>query len=328
MRKRIVVAVLIACIGSAHAEAPPDAIALFEQGIKDMQAGNIELACRELSASLAMYPDSGTKGALAECYTRLGKVASAWKLWKELADTAPAELRPEAAANAAQLDARLPRYVLKLSPQAPETISVTVNGARVIDPTLPVPLPIDPGAILVTATAPEFIAWSQSFQAREGATITIEVPPLVAAPTPAPAPSQPQSTSAVPVPVATVRYEDNSGARRTRRIIGGVTMLAGVTAIGFGASSGSAARSDWSYAQELCDGDIDSCPSSSVGAAQLKVDEARAGARTATWMFAVGGALVLGGAVVWLTAPSAERRVAVTPALGTRSTGLALSGSF
>lgn len=324
MRRRILAAVLIACVGTAHADAPPDAIALFEQGIKDMQAGNVELACRELAASLAMYRDSGTKGALAECYTRLGKVASAWKLWKDLADTAPAELRPEAAANAAQLEARLPRYLLKLSPQAPATISVTVNGARVIDPTLPVPLPIDPGAVLVTAAAPEFKTWSQSFQAREGATITIEVPPLVAAPTPPP----PQPPPAVAVPSAPVRDDDSSGARRTRRIIGGVTMLAGVSAIGVGAYFGFGARSDWSQAQELCGGDIDSCPSSSIGPAQLEVDEARTAARTATVMFAVGGALVLGGAVVWLTAPSAERRVAVTPALGPRSTGLALSGSF
>ena len=89
---------VILCVPiAARAEVPPEATALFDQGMKDMRAGNLEVACKELAASLAKYTDSGTKGALATCYGKLGKLASAWSLWKDLADTASPADRPDAA---------------------------------------------------------------------------------------------------------------------------------------------------------------------------------------------------------------------------------------
>ena len=164
----------------ARAEAPPEATALFDQGIKDMRAGKTDLACKELSASLAAYPDSGTKGALAECDTKLGKLASAWSLWRDLADTAPTrELRADAAARARRLEPRMPRFRIELAaPLAPKE-TVTVAGQAVVDPTLPVALPLDPGPFTVTAEAPGYTSWSSTFQADEGATTVVPVPALV-----------------------------------------------------------------------------------------------------------------------------------------------------
>src|SRR5205823_12288581 len=94
------------------------------------KAGNTEAACKELAASLAKHEDSGTKGALAVCDTKLGKIATAWQYWKDLADTAPNEgLKADAAKNAAALEPRLPKYTVKAPPIA--GLVVTVNGSPV-----------------------------------------------------------------------------------------------------------------------------------------------------------------------------------------------------
>lgn len=176
-----VLAALLACAPlAARAEAPPEATALFDQGIKDMRAGNTELACKELAASLAAYPDSGTKGALAECDTKLGKLASAWSLWRDLADTAPTrELRADAAARARRLEPRMPRFRIELAAPLAAKETVTVAEHPVVDPTLPVALPLDPGPFTVTADAPGYTSWSQTFQADEGATTVVAIPALV-----------------------------------------------------------------------------------------------------------------------------------------------------
>ena len=315
----------------ARADAPADAVALFEQGIKDLQAGNTDVACRELAASLSKYVDSGTQGALAECYTKLGKVASAWNLWKVLADTAPPELRADAATNAAQLEPRLPRYVIKLAAGAPADLAVTINGAKVADPTLAVPLPVDPGPFTATATAKQFKPWTQSFQASEGKVVTVEVPALVALPPPPPEPTPTPMliTGAVPVAGPPARLvEGDSAARHSRHVLGGTTMLVGVAALGVGGYFGLTARSKWNDAKDICMGPVDSCPPQFVAPSQDKIDAARSAALISTVTSAAGGAAVVVGAILWLTAPAAEHRVVVSPTIGLHSSGLALSGSF
>src|SRR5882724_11320571 len=116
------VALALSWAGGNHASADPkaEAVVLFDQGIQDLKAGRLDKACPELQASLQLVKDSGTKGALARCLGRSGRIASAWLLWRELSDTAPtAELRADAAAQAGRLEHRLPRYALKLAGPTP-----------------------------------------------------------------------------------------------------------------------------------------------------------------------------------------------------------------
>src|SRR5882757_4868269 len=111
----------------ARADSQAEAVVLFDQGIKDMKAGRLDKACAELQSSLDLVKDSGTKGALARCHGLSGRVASAWLLWRELADTAPsAALRSDAAAQAAKLEPRLPKYTIKLAKPTPNLV-VEIN---------------------------------------------------------------------------------------------------------------------------------------------------------------------------------------------------------
>src|SRR3954469_20757220 len=185
-RAAIAAAVLLAAVltGARPAAADPEveAVALFDQGIKDMKAGHLDKACSELQASLQLVKDSGTKGALARCHGRAGRIASAWLLWRELSDTAPtAELRADAAAQAGKLERRLPRYTLRLAGPTPGLV-VQVNGREVaVD--VPVEVPIDPGAVEVTAVGRDgeratTRSWSHEYTAVEGQILAIEIPVL------------------------------------------------------------------------------------------------------------------------------------------------------
>ncbi|HEV7554917.1 MAG TPA: hypothetical protein VGO00_05630, partial [Kofleriaceae bacterium] len=177
MRAAIVASVLFAArVASADAQA--EAVALFDQGVKDLKAGDYAKACKELAASNDKWPDSGTKGALALCYTQLGKVASAWQLWHELADIAPSPaLRADAVKKADKLASRVPHYAVKLAGATPGLV-VMINGGKV-DPSLGLPLPIDPGPVAATAEADGYEAWaSKDLVAAEGKQLDIEVPVL------------------------------------------------------------------------------------------------------------------------------------------------------
>ncbi len=194
----MVLVIAVACSGIAHADPRLEATALFDQATKDLEAGRVDQACKELASSLAMFDDSGTRGVLAKCYTKQGRVASAWLIWHDLADTAPTQDRKtDAASNAKQLELRLPRFVVRVQGAPPPGMSVVVNGA-VIDPTLGVALPIDPGVVAVTATAPGLQPWTQSYQAVEGQQLAIEVPALASGAAVAAVPVQPAAAPAAP----------------------------------------------------------------------------------------------------------------------------------
>ena len=321
---------------AARADAPAEATALFEQGIKDMQGGNLEAGCKELAASLARFSDSGTKGALATCYTRQGKVTSAWNLWKDLADTAPqADDKADAARNASQLEPRLPHFVIKLAGAAPAGLVVTVNG-NPADPSLGVPLPVDPGPVSATAHAPDHKDWSQTFQASEGKVVTIEVPALPELPKAPPSLTPPTGPSPGPMtglpngPI--VLREDNSGSRHSRHVIGASFGIIGLLAVGGGAFFGSRASSQWSGAKSLCNGDVVNCPQGSIPMAQTQVNDAKSSALISTIGFGVGGAAILTGAILYLSAPSdvehSTTGMRVTATMAPGSYGFALSGGW
>ena len=314
--------ILIACVPlAARADVPPEATALFDQGMKDMRAGNLEVACKELSASLAKYTDSGTKGALATCYTKLGKVASAWSLWKDLADTASPADRADAARRAKALEPKLPRFVVKAV--ATPGLVVAINGNAVADPTLAVPLPIDPGPLAVTAHAPGHQDWSQTFQATEGHTTTIEVPalaertgPIVTTP-----PTPPVVVGPVP---AVVEHDQPSDGRGRRHLIAVAVSVVGVAVVVGGALFGLSASSNFDHAKTDCGGDVDHCATAGLAAATTDVSNARSDATWSTVGFTVGAALVATGAILWVTAPG----VHLTPSVEPHSAGLALSGRW
>ena len=328
MTRAGVMALVIAIASARPAAADPEAeaVALFDQGIKDMKAGHLEKACSELQASLQLVKDSGTKGALARCQGRAGRLASAWLLWRELSDTAPtAELRADAATQAGKLERRLPRYTLRLAGPTPGLV-VQVNGREVaVD--VPVAVPVDPGAVAVTAIGRDgeratTRSWSHEYTAIEGQTLEIEIPALE--PLPVVRPKDTRYTRPAPPAI-----DPELAARRHRRhvaalVIGGVAL----GAAGGGTALGLQARSRYDEAKRLCGGAIDPCDPDQVRTARTRVDSARRSALYADLAFGAAGAAAITAVILWATAPSLEAPVAIAPTVTGGSLGLAVGGAF
>ncbi|HEX3757184.1 MAG TPA: hypothetical protein VHW23_00695 [Kofleriaceae bacterium] len=332
MSRRVVVAAALGAgmwIAAWPAAADPEAeaVALFDQGIKDMKAGHLEKACSELQASLQLVKDSGTRGALARCHGRVGRVASAWLLWRELADTAPtAELRADAAAQAGKLERRLPKYTLKLAGPTPGLV-VQVNGREVaVD--VPVAVPVDPGTVAVTAVGRDgdraiTRSWSHDYTAVEGESLAIEIPALE--PLPVARPPKPRPAG----PVAPAIDPELAARRHSRHVVAVVLGGVALGAAGGGTVFGLQARSRYDNAKQLCGGAINPCDPAQLASARSRVDDARRRALYADLAFGVAGAAAITAVIVWATAPSLEAApVAVVPSVGARSLGLAVGGAF
>jgi hypothetical protein len=318
----VAMAVILAS-GVARADDTGKAIALFDEGQKEMKAGNYEKACKAFEASNRVSADSGTRGNLARCYVQLGKIASAWTLWRELSDTAPTPaLRADATAQAKKLEPRLAKYTVQVS-APPAGLTVTVAG-QAIDLSLDVPVPIDPGSYPVEATAPGRVAWKSQLTAAEGETSEIVVPKLAATA------SASASKSAQKPPPDEPKPPPPSGKPgRGRRILGVAVTVIGVGGLVVGGVFGDQARKHNDKAKVICGGDIDRCEPSGTNDAKREVDRARSAAQISTVAFIGGGALVVTGVVLYITAPKAERRaVSIAPLVDGTMAGFALSGRY
>jgi len=328
----LAVALVVAVVGSgaspAIADSRAEAIVLFDQGIKDMKAGRLDKACAELQSSLDLVKDSGTRGALARCHGLAGRVASAWLLWRELADTAPsAKLRADAAAQATKLEPRLPRYTIKVAGKVAgktPNLVVELNG-RSVGSNVAIAVPIDPGKISITASGRDgervtTEVWTHDYTAAEGETVAIEVPPL------APLAAKVKVGKPVePKPAST----EVAGRRHTRHVIALVIGGLGLGAAGAGGYFGYDAYNKFESAKQACGSMFTSCSEPGLTLSRQRVKAASTSATRSNIAFGAGGGLLVVAAIVWISAPSLEtKRVVVAPTVGSGSVGLMLGGAF
>jgi hypothetical protein len=322
----VLVAASLVASSAAHADDIATAQALFDKGIADLQAGHVDAACKELRDSLVAHDDSGTKGALATCYGQQDKLASAWGLWKDLADTAPRQdMKDEATKQAAALEPKLAHYVLKAAAPVPGTV-VTVNGTAVRDLSVSVPLPVDAGTVALAANAPGYKPWTGSAKATDGQLTTIDVPALIPEPKATP--------GGGPVYDPAVAAEE-AESRHKRHLVAIGAAGVGVAAVIVGGVFGASASSDFDTAKKDCGGNINACPGTSIGAARSAFNSANSAATLSTVMFIVGGAAIAGGAVLWFTAPNVEEQPPagavswrLAPTLDPHGAGLVFGGGF
>ncbi|MDQ3335143.1 MAG: hypothetical protein M4D80_08275 [Myxococcota bacterium] len=306
--------VLVLLAAPALADNKSDAVALFQEGLKELKAGNFEKACASLKKSNELHADSGTRGSLARCYEKQGKVASAWTLWVDLSTTAPKNLRADAAANATKLEPRLPKYMLKLGPGVPQ-VSITIDGAATGDKP-GIAVPIDPGTYVLEANADGYAGWKREFTAVEGKTEEITIPAMEPLLVKEPTRPKPIVVDEKPTP------------KSSRKKIGFAMVGVGGALVITGGVFGVIARGRNNDAKDICGGNIDACDPARIGDAQDKIDSARSAGNISTVAMIAGGAAVVTGIVFIVTAPSVKRGVAIAPSIGTDSAGVVFSGAF
>lgn len=305
--------------------------ALFNEGVALFNQGDFEAACPKLEASLKHYPGLGTRGKLAECYEKLGRFASAWQAYREVAQIAKKSGDPTreqiASERAKSLEPKL-SYVTVIVPPASEAPGMVVkrNGREVDRAKLGSAEPVDSGTITIDVTAPGRKPFAGKLSVAQGVSTKFEVPALALdAPRPLP--------SSVPAPVAPppATFEEPLPVQHDppswQKPLGIALVVGGVVGLGAGGVFGLAARSKYEGAFDGggCDRPSKTCDA----AGQSAIDDARSRATVSTILFAAGGGLVLAGAIVIVTAPSSKPRalrIAPTPYAG--GAGLTFGGTL
>lgn len=297
----------------------PAAQALFDEGKRLVARGDLAHACPKLEESQRLDPAIGTQYHLADCYERSGRTASAWSTFLEAAAAARKadERERERAARdrARALEPRLARVAVVVGERV-AGLAITRAGVAVGEAQWGMALPVDPGSVVVRATAPGKKPFEATVEARApGKAVEVRIPTLeddpAAAPAPlvaAPAASDAPADSAAPAPAAAppVRRErsqpETPRADGTREAVAIALGGLGVVGVGLGTGFGIKSMAHGNSADSHCRGDL--CDSAGV---KLRENAIAAG-NVSTLTFVIGAAALGGGAVLWFTAPRSERR--------------------
>lgn len=315
---------------SALAETTPEdrasADQLYNDAAKLMGAGKYGEACPKLSASQKLDPAIGTLLKLGFCFTYTGQTASAWASFNDaeaMAQKAGDKPRgDEAKKRARDLEAKLSKLVIESA--APD-VEVRRDGSVIDRGLLGTALPVDPGAHAISASAAGREPWSTTVTVEAGpATTTVRVPALTpspAAPVAATTPSVVPATATPPAPAAARAW---STQRKIALGVGGVG-LAGVVV---GSVFGAITLSKTSATKDHCS---TATPPRCDPTGLSLFSDAKTTANVSNVGLAVGGAAVIGGVVLFLTAPAGAApapaaRVKVLPVVGLGATGLLLQG--
>jgi hypothetical protein len=339
------VAVVVLCRGpfggaleAAHAQnADPQrkaaAEALFEEGKSLLAQGNYAAACQRLEQSQDTDPGVGTLLWLGECYARLGKVASAWAIFREATSAArqsgQAERARMADERARELRPLLSQLTLMVAPEPPRGFELMLDGQVVFAGLYGVPFPVDAGTHQLVARAPGFEVWTGVVQVQgDAARQAVQIPALTPAsvmvpPTVAPVPAAWTEAGSV---ANTDSAESHPGAsqRTLAYWVGG----GGVVALGVGVVFGLKASSKNSEAEDKYCVEGQAC-------FDPRGEELNSSARNwalgANVFYGVGVAALATAAVLYFTADSDKRtstpRLQLTPLVGDVS-GLNLTGEF
>jgi hypothetical protein len=306
--------------GTTWAQAPADkaaADALFDEAKKLMGKGDDAAACDKFAASLSKATQLGTQIALASCYEKLGKTASAWGAFRGAASAASKahdKRQRFAEDHATALEARLSKLAIKLdAAHRVEGLTVRRDGAEVTAAELDSAAPVDPGEHTVEASAPGRVAWSTKVVIPASPEVVeVAVPVLEKLPAPAPVPALRVTRR----PDRTLAYGLGGG---------------GIAAISASLIFGAVASARWNDSHAHCYDHM--CNQTGVDLA----GRARTMGNVATASFLVGVGAVAAGVILFLRPPSAGTEAAppatpaalhLVPGIGPTQVGLTIRGGF
>lgn len=336
---------------SASADDSATSLVLFNQAKTLAKQGKWAEACPMFEESQKLDPSINTLYQVADCQSHTGMTASAWANFNTVADLAKTakETAKEAIARkrANELEPKLCKMEIRVVAETPGLV-VKRKSVEVPKVEWGIALPMDPGGYLVDASAPSSTPWAKTVvlesPACEGKTATVEIPALEKAgvvpvpPPPATSTEPPATTSAptstatttAPTPLQPEAPESTStggglGLQRTLAIVAGGV---GAVGIGVGLALRSSGKSQYDDAVSRC-----TLPGPNP-CSESDANDATSGAnkKSLGWIVVgTGGALVLGGLVLWLTAPSHDEgsaKAQVVPMVGAGVSGIEVQGRF
>ena len=284
----------------------------FEKGRSLMAAGDHARACPAFELSQRLDPQFGTQYNLANCYVALGKLASAWNLFRELARGDPNRQRRE---RSVQLEKQLARRVPKLQINVRSTAAdEPLAGLQVfIDKTdvtqlAGVELPFDLGTYTIRATASGHKAVQKVVSVEvEGRVLTVDL-------------AFEREVSVTKVPPAGAGAGVGAGRQHARRVRYGKVMAgAGVGLVGIGLGAGWRAIVHRGAAEDRCS--ASGCPDRP--GAEAAIDRARLWANLSTVTVVIGVAAAATGVYVWRSS-----RAKIGASVAPTTASVIVSGTF
>jgi hypothetical protein len=312
--------IVVALLGSIASAQPAnvDAEALFREGRRLLKDGKIGEACEKLEASARLDESVGTLLNVGDCREKNGQLATAWAAFLKAASAAHVkhdDREPVAGQRAAALEPRLSFLTISV-PEASRVdgLAITRDGATIDTALWNQGVPVDAGIYEIGGSAPGHEAWSTRVVFRsEAEKQSVEVPrfkPLrelaVAKPLPTPveAASHDEERDDAPPP---------SRFTRLRKVSLG-TAAVGLVGIAGGIRWGLEAKDLDRQANAICPGTVCSDPHG-----RALNHSAQQDALASEVMFGVGGAAIVGAAVMWwLGAPATVTATDHSVAIGGR----------
>jgi hypothetical protein len=233
------------------------------------------------------------------------------------AASCPADIRKECERRIAEVNPQIPTIVFEVKDANGDDLSavkVTMDGEPLAESLQGTALSIDPGPHSFTFEAAGHPPLTKAFMIiesvkdrRELVTLPPPVEPATAAPV-----SVSASVASAPPPAATQKI--------LALVAGGV----GVAGVGLGAVFGGLALSAHSSYERSCGSNIGAPAGQCNGAGVSGQQDAATKGTVSTIAFVVGGVLVAGGAVLYLTAP----RASTTPTVGVVPGGVMMKVAF
>lgn len=310
--RALTVALLVGLVSRAHAEDnEPSAVnveeatALFNQARKLMDEGETAKACAKFQASENLDPAEGTRMNLAQCFDKLGKTASAWKLYTEIAKVTKKENRRATASKRSKdLESELVRLTIEV-PESSEIdgLEITRNDVVVDKDQWNQAVPVDPDDYTITAKAKGHEEWSKRVKIKAKDKV-VEIPKLVKVKAQAKdEPELPNRHRKLAIALA--------GGGGGAIVIGSVFALHG--------------RSQQNKSDELCNPTYPTCGAEGVTANR----QARRDAMVANITWVVGGATLAGAVVAYVMGrKQPEPAISIAPVIDAEHMGFAFGGRF
>jgi hypothetical protein len=335
LSSKLAVAAAVAVLAAARpalAGNEAAAEALFVEAKKLAGQGKYAEACPKFAESNRLDRGAGTLIHLGDCYEKNKQTASAWATYKEAASAAQALGRKDweklANQRANALEPKMAHITIKVDSPV-DKLEVTRDGDSVSRASWGTPIPVDVGSHAIEAKATGFKTFTTTGTVvKDGQNIDVLVPKLEAEPSATPSSPTPATTPAASASTTTSPPDADTGSGGGQRTVGFVVAGIGVAGVAVGAITGLMAMSKSSDAKH-------SCPSDGGCANQSAVDSSNS-AKTlglvSTIGFAAGGAALVAGAVLVLTAPKGAKKSAsslrLAPHVSANDAGMTILGVF
>jgi serine/threonine-protein kinase len=321
--------VTVGCLvaSTAFAEESREAVAaaeaLYNRGVALLEQGKAAEACPVIAESQRLDPGTGTLLALAYCFEKVGKTASAWATYLDAARLAQSTNQParaqDATGKAKALEPNLAWLKIDVSEAARADSPIVTRGGTSVGPTMyGVEVPVDPGPVEVTASAPGKVAFRKTITVTPSAHEQVEVPSLAA---------ESASAPAAPAPAADIGTDTGSGWN-VQKTIAVASAGVGLVTLGLGTYFALAAKSKYDESNEGHCRDGNLCKPQGL---ELR-DQALSSASVATVLVPIGIVGLGAGAALWFTAGGAKKEqppaAALSVSVGSGHASATLRGAF